>query len=578
VSVNTHALRVLKQIGTDGIRSVPPPPNRSRYARDPWALCDDGHVRILDLETLQEVAFHPYEHQRELASAWIDLPRLERTGTIRLRNVHLDKSRQMGETWALSYLTLWLVSFHSVSGLVQHLNGSEVDDGGSGSTPDSFFGKMRYIWLGLPPLWQAPLDFKMGQVKHLVNPAAYVTGEKATPDSGRGGHYDFGILDEAARIPWGEQVHAAVTRAIPHGRVYNSTPYGEGNVYFRLRETKPDGYVFLTHHWSRHPVYSKGLHVAAAYGEDDEVIVPAEPGCALCAGTLAGEKWNANDAKAHRYPGRPTSPWYEQAILELTDAQVAMELDINYEGSLAARVYGEFSEQTHVLPHIAYDPALDVEFAWDYGLDVTSVIVMQDGPDSLRAIGEVEVGNIITGEDATPDRVDEYLREELANLGVPLKLLEPYWTMRMVAIGDPSGESKEVGSGRSVVSAYRRLGWNIVSPKRYTIERTVIAVKRVLLGKPKPLYVSGDTCPALVRHFKNNRRPTDKMGNVKPGKYSVIDDEHNHSLRALAYYVTRKYPPGRDNDDVGTATKAAVRVEPMGRERNAIGLSYDMKL
>ncbi len=512
---------------------------------------------------MRETALVPYPHQRELTEAWIDLPHLRETGVPRWRNAHEEKSRQMGITWILAWLELWATTYHSLPGLVMHLNFSEVDDGGKGSTPDSFFGKMRYMHNRLPDAYQEPLDFVQGLVKHQYRPTAYVTGEGAGPDPGRGGKYARAIVDEAARIPFGESAHAALSSAIPRGRLYNSTPKGEGNVYFRLRNERPLGYQFLRHHWSAHPVFGAGKHIAGSL-----------PGtCSLCAGLSAGMRWSADDPRAHRYEGKVTSAWYESAILDLTDEQVAQELDIDYTASLTARVYPMFSEEVHVvngfhgLPETEpFDPSLNrYELSWDYGVDTTAVGVWQDSPGELRKIGELEV------HDADPDKVSDRLIDVLGDLGIPLALLSKANREVMLAVGDPAGEARQQATGRKLVTEYRRLGWAIHSQKR-SIEVTLTAVKRALNGRPKPIRINRATCPLTITHFKNNRWETDREGNRKAGG-QIKNDRHNHMMRADAYYIAYKFPTPDLDEVVRDAARDSVagKVHGSGKLSESVG-------
>lgn len=548
----------------------------SDWARDPFAHLDAGHVTILDLETLDDVVFDPYDHQRQIVREWLDLERLAKTGELRFENAHEEKSRQMGVTWILAWCALWVVKYHAAPGIVLHLNATEVDDGGRASTPDSFFGKIRFMEGRMPEEHKTPLRFarspSSSRIINQARPNAYIVGESATPDPGRGGRYAWGIIDEAARIPFGESAHKALSRAIPKGRLYNSTPYGEDNVYFRLRRDRPRGYRFMRHHWSLHPVYGAGQHIAAALDDRRDVVVDAARGCDQCKHTLAGVKWTAQDPVSHRYPGQLTSPWYEEAILEMTDEDVAQELDIDYEASLPARVYGEFTSEMHVVEDgIDFDPAFGYELAFDYGLDTTSVIILQDAPDSLRAIGEVEIVG-----DAIPDVVVPQLVEELKDIGVSEERLARKWTLQVLAVGDPAGEGRELSTGKPLVSHYKRLGWGIVAPKRYTVARTVVAVKRVLMGKPKPLRVCAIGCPELIRHMKSNRWPTDRHGKRVITAKQPLDDEHNHMARALAYYVTYKYPPPPIGEMIDDQLRKAT--ERVARGGKLSDISYGMKL
>lgn len=531
----------------------------SRYALDPLAHLEDGHVLILGLagpddddveettdddgETirLKRVLFQPYQHEIETIQAWPDLDHLRataRTGTpeLRFRNVHDEKSRQMGETWTLAYVLLWALIYHGESaGLAIHQKGSRVDDGGNASTPESIFGRIRFMaesrtrdggstW----PDALAPRDllvFRGGDASRIVNRLndARLAGATATEDPGRSGTYTHVLVDEAARLPWGRQAQAALRSACPRGRFYVSTPNGEDNIFHDLREPHRKGYTYLRHHWSQHPIYAAGIHVA---GELET--------CQLCAGTRAQIPWNATDPPAHRYPGRLTSPWYDEAVLDLTDEQVAAELDISYARSLEARIYPEFSDELHVVPRIALDPLRPVDLSFDFGY-TTAVGIWQNFTTFYGKVGEVET------HDSTPEQVAAAIREALADLGMPIAGLRPGVTSQYTAIGDPSGGNRERDGG-SWMADLRRQGFTIGS-QRNSLARTIWAVKRLLQGRPLPIRYSAAGCPQTIRHIKANRWPTDREGNRKQGAKEPENDEHNHMMRADAYLLAWRFPP-----------------------------------
>lgn len=545
----TEARARLSEAGTDLGTKI------QRYARDPFALIDDGLVYVMDLETLQVVQFKLWPHQRELIEAWVDIPHLQETGQLRFRNVHEEKSRQMGITWVTAYVAAWALNFHAVPGLALSQKLGEICD--SGPTTDSFFGRIKFIHERLPELVRAPLRFIGGNDPQIRNPrrtSAFLTGEGATLDPGRGGKFGYVFLDEAARIPWGESVHAAVTRACPHGRFYNSTPAGEDDVYYRLRAKRLPEYVYLRHHWSDHPWYGIGLHIADVPVVDEDGV-PQEPAlqldedmeqiaatCPLCAGNRAGVRWDPETQLAHRYPGKLTSPWYDAAVVELTDEQVARELDIDYTASLTARVYTEFTEEIHVLDEIAYEPLLPIYLSWDFGWEMTAVGIWQLSPTEMRKIGEWEGG------DQTPDQVAAGLRYVLRNLGVEAKNLQQFETLTWLSVGDPAGDAKSPNTGTSLFQDYRREGFAIVGRQR-TINSTIIAVKRLLRGRPLPMVVSRAGCPETISHFKSNRWPVDRQGKRKEGAKEPQNDRHNHMMRADAYLITHLFPPPTDVKD-----------------------------
>ena len=71
------------------------------------------------------------------------------------------------------------------------------------------------------------------------------------------------------------------------------------------------------------------------------------------------------------------------------------------------------------------------------------------------------------------------------------------------------------------------------------------------MGRPKLLVISADTCPGTVRHFKMNKWVTDRNGARKIPPV-LLNDQHNHMLRAAAYLITHKFPPPSEPDRLET--------------------------
>lgn len=551
-------------------------PSLDRYRLDPFAHLDDGHVLILGLARdaapdeevtlgdggvrLAAQVFTPYDYEREIAAAWIDLDRLRDHGELAWQNAIGEKSRQMGWTWTTSWLLLWALAYWPEShGLATHLNAAKVDDGGSRSTTESIFGRIRYMAESkIPRSWNADrestwpegmqpidvLDFKQSPESIIVNrlSGASLNGGAATEDPGRGGSYTHILADEFARIPWGAAAHRSMRSACPTGRNYGSTPNGKSNRYYELASKPPRGYRKVRLHWTRHPIYGAGHHIAGEL-----------QGCVRCDGVRAEIVWDAEETAhlTHRYPGRVTSPWYDSAIVDLTDEDVAQELDISYEGSITARVFPQFSSDKHVIPEIRYDPALPIELSFDYGWSpsFTAVGIWQDALDSLRKIGEVEVS------EKRPDEVAALIRDALADLGVPLLSIEPRFTRELLAVGDPSGEAKSLISGASIVEEYALQGFVIVSEYPDNPQRAIRSYQRLLLGRPKPVRYSAAGCPKTILHLAENRWETDRAGALKqPPK--LRNDVHNHMSRADSYYVTWKFPAPAVDETLGATAEA----------------------
>ncbi len=577
-TVERHRLHAdLEQQGLERLAA------RKRYALDPLALLDAGHVRIWDKERREIVVYQPYPYQRQAHQEWIDVPHLQTPGGgLRFHNTLVEKSRQTGLTWIFAYGAWWAVNYHTAQGFVRARKSSEVDDGGQRSTWRSFLGKIRFIYRHLPDpehVGRCQLRFVGGHEPKVVNadrPESFLLGEGETPDAGRGGTFMFSVLDETAFIAHGEKVHGALSLACPDGRAYLSTANGRGNVFHRLVSAPPAGWRKLRVHWSEHPVYSAGLHIAATAegpaAQPTPETAAAAAGCDLCAGTQAGVPYDPRRPGSHRYPGRLTSPWYEREIADKTDEQVAQELDIDYEASTSARVFPEASRDQHLAAEaIPLGPAgvSGLELAIDYGLDCTAVVICQDTPGEYQTLGYLKLA------DHTPDQVSAALRQRLAEIGVPAEHLTPAWTSRIHAVGDPAGEGRELSTGRTTAAEYGRLGWSILSYPR-SVEETIRAVKRLLRGIPKRLVVS----PAhggeeFLDDVIANRWPTDRTGARKLGATRPLDDSANHGARAFAYLCREKFPPpagpdaGRGPDPDGDPAAAGV-IDP--------GVRYGMTL
>jgi hypothetical protein len=348
-------------------------------------------------------------------------------------------------------------------------------------------------------------------------------------------------------VQHGESVHKAIDDAAASGKLYLSTPEGEDNFHARLCNEQPQGWTYLRLHWSSHPIYGKGSHIAAQLDpETGKVLVQGKRGCKACTATRRGVPWNARNPLSHRYPGRITSPWYDQAVIGKTDEQVAAELDIDRAGALGARVYADFNDQLHVVRDgIGYNPDLPLELAWDFGLDATSVPVIQQSPSEVLIIGLFEAGDLFASQ-GTPDAVCSGLRAYLTALGVSAELVNEPGSTTIRCVGDRAGRARSTQTGVSDIAAYRSRGFEIMHPPdslSRTVDTSVTSVKLLLAGLPKMLRVCGVNAKQFAHHAKHNVWPMDAQGNRRVGSTTPLDNIHNHSMRAFAYWAVATHPP-----------------------------------
>jgi len=416
-----------------------------------------------------------------------------------IENVMWEKSRQMGMSWTGMAIQLWGLLFDSGwASLNQNRKESKVDDGGEGSTTDSLMGKLRFMYDNLPEWIKdfAPVSFKFLEARNRRT-GAFVHGESANVNSGRGGTYKMVFQDEDAFIPASEIVFAAVRHGCKRGIVKNSTPNGKGNCFYRIKQLENTTFKKLRFHWSQHPVF----------GHEQSTL-----------------------------EGKITSPWYEVQCSDMTVEDIAQELDISYDKSVQARVFPEFSQEQNVLRdpfQKAYDPERELHLDFDYGVsDPTSVGFMQMYDDTMVYIAEYESSGIVSVH-------VEAIKGILSSIGYTGRHED------LVCHGDPSGSNTDPITGTSVVAEYGEAG--IIINHEQTGVKAGIDKVRVRLKQRKILV--NESCLHTINCFENCRWKTDKAGGVVPGQTKYLHDWTSHAMDRIRYKVMILFPTEDNSED-----------------------------
>jgi len=114
------------------------------------------------------------------------------------------------------------------------------------------------------------------------NTQASITGKTANPDAGRGGTRNAIFMDEMAFMQHANAINKAAT-SNTSCVIYNSTPNGEGNEFYRMRKLTmerraPDGTILkpeikgLRYHWTEHPMYDQKWYENKIKGKSKETI------------------------------------------------------------------------------------------------------------------------------------------------------------------------------------------------------------------------------------------------------------------------------------------------------------------
>lgn len=245
--------------------------------------------------------FITYAYQDDVL---LDLLDAIRTGEDRL----IEKSRDMGASWMTLYAYEYLWHFYPLNSFRVLSRKEDLVDAPGDS--DALFWKLDFILKYLPAWLRPPIDRTS---MHLGNKAndSLIDGESTTADSARGGRATSMQLDEMASMPNGDQVLAA-TADVSNSRLMMSTPKGQNNAFFRVREKGATTIIRL--HWSMHPDKARGLYTS----DNGQIRI------------LQGER----DPHYPYIPdGKLRSPWYDAQCFRRSPMEVAQELDIDYLGS-----------------------------------------------------------------------------------------------------------------------------------------------------------------------------------------------------------------------------------------------------
>ncbi|KKK56618.1 hypothetical protein LCGC14_3062720, partial [marine sediment metagenome] len=202
------------------------------------AFCFTYHQWDTNPETGQRIdavaphsPFVTWEIQDELADAFED--HLKKG-----KDILIDKSREMGASWACVNYMHWLWLFRPNAQLLEmsRVEGY-VDQTGN---MKALFQKHDYIngWL---PDWMLPPDIFSGQknrtkmhMGNVIN-GSCIDGESTTVHAGSGDRRLVVLLDEFAKVEKGGLMRSA-TRHVGLMRIVNSTPAGAGTEYSRWKQ------------------------------------------------------------------------------------------------------------------------------------------------------------------------------------------------------------------------------------------------------------------------------------------------------------------------------------------------------
>jgi hypothetical protein len=226
----------------------------------------------------------------------------------------IEKSREMGATWLLLLVMLWLHLFRPWQ---KFLCISRNEAAVEAEDPDSLFWKLDFV-LDYLPGWLKPKINRRKLFFGNEDNGSTITGQASTGRAGVGGRATAMFIDEFSQITEDYEVLHR-TSDTTGCRIFNGTHLGLGTAFYEL--TKRVDMKKLRMHWSQHPDKRHGLYQYSAETKKVEVFDPT---------------FEYADDFRFVMDGKLRSPWYDQQCKRKGSARaIAMDLDIDPQGSVS---------------------------------------------------------------------------------------------------------------------------------------------------------------------------------------------------------------------------------------------------
>jgi len=200
-------------------------------------------------KTTKDVILVPFDYQIDI---WKKLDEAYKTGG----DLFIEKSRDLGVTYSV---LVWVLHKWLFEPGFTALLGSRKEDEVDNRLPSSLFGKLRYMFYGIPK-WLAPKGFrKRNNDSHmkLSNPenGSVIEGESSNPNFSRGKRASIIIADEIFFWPYMKESIKAMYDASP-ARVFISTPNQDAFAKRFVESLRAQNRVY-TIPWDKNPFKDK---------------------------------------------------------------------------------------------------------------------------------------------------------------------------------------------------------------------------------------------------------------------------------------------------------------------------------
>lgn len=418
---------------------------------------------------------------------------------IQRKNLRIDKSRRMIVTLVFCAYHLWRAAFFkNYTALFVSWAADEVDDGGSSSTTNSSFGRIRYMVENLPEHVHVPAVFKQDLIR-FTDTDSFIEGSAPVEDAGRSHGYIDVFIDEHAHVDFAEAIHESVDPACKTGKKYVSTFNGPDNLFAKMDEDETfSDWIFHSIDWKDDPTHTEGLR-------------PTTP------------------EERDRY-GEFISPWFVRATASLKPEGIASQYNRSKHRSTVGIIHREYNFDKHVAAKgvIRYSPDHELRVGADIGhFRKFAAVAAQRIAGRMIVVGAFE--GIARSLPENVRAMTEWLRDVVGYKGS---------LSRVVMVPDPSAFNEELGTGLEQYSYFRAGGYSSHASPRIVGADSVYLGNNVMksLFERDMVTIAYEAAP-LWRAISGYRLPIDpKTREIRSNK--PVHNMASHPCDAFRYVGT----------------------------------------
>lgn len=410
----------------------------------------------------------------------------------------IEKSRQLWVSWLFCAVALWGFLFKDWKILFLSQKEDYVDKIWD---MQSLFEKIRFMVRYLPK-WMLPTGFTIE--KHMprlriIKPTWFwtwsIVWESANVNAWTWWTYKFVFMDEMSKMDNASSINTSI-QATTGCIIYNSTPLWKFNEYYRMRCLAIKGKMeFCKLHWSLNPFYTK--------------------------------------------------EWYEWRTKSMTPEQIAQELEINYDVSVAGRVYPRFAN----IPiwdckfyNFDYDPYLPLFCSIDnshWWNDNHAIILAQTSSNwFIKIIDSLQLPSFTTIDECASllskqpkwkfDDEAMYFLDRYKNYKTPIFIADPY-------------DTKSTWNDTSIIKIYRNYWITLNVPDRTKTIKERIRLCQINMWRIEVNVNTEDaesfnwlfvSCVQNARYPERNENSQSTSENITP-----IHDHTSHFRTSFEYLI-----------------------------------------